>query len=143
MACTPDTIARIRDSFGAQGLMRLLGAEIADIAPGQVTLRLPFRDELTQQMGYFHAGGTSALADTAGGYAGLTLFGADDEVLTTEFKLNLLNPANGDWLEARGRVIKPGRTLCICQLDVHSCTDAARVHVAVGLQTLIRVRRSN
>ncbi|MCB6574883.1 PaaI family thioesterase, partial [Phascolarctobacterium faecium] len=69
---TPDTIARIEDSFRDQGLMRHLGAEIAAIRPAEVTLRLPFRPELTQQMGYFHAGATTALADSAGGYAALT-----------------------------------------------------------------------
>lgn len=136
---SPQTIARIEDSFRAQGLMRHLGAEIAAIRPGEVVLRLPFRAELTQQMGYFHAGGTTALADSAGGYAALTLFPEGQDVLTTEFKLNLLNPAQGDALEATGRVVKSGRTLSVCQLDVHALRDGARVHVATGLQTLIGV----
>ncbi|MFN3526823.1 MAG: PaaI family thioesterase, partial [Paracoccus sp. (in: a-proteobacteria)] len=96
--------------------------------------------QLTQQHGYFHAGGTAAIADSAGGYAAFTLFPPGFNVLTTEFKLNLLNPATGDWLEAQGRVIKPGRTLTICQLDVWGVTGGgARQHVATGLQTLIRV----
>ena len=129
---TPDTIARIEDSFRNQGLMRHLGAEIAAIRPAEVTLRLPFRPELTQQMGYFHAGATTALADSAGGYAALTLFPQGDDVLTTEFKLNLLNPI--------GRVVKAGRTLTVCQLDVHAVDGSARTHVATGLQTLICVR---
>jgi uncharacterized protein (TIGR00369 family) len=137
---TPDTIARIEDSFRDQGLMRHLGAEIAAIRPAEVTLRLPFRPELTQQMGYFHAGATTALADSAGGYAALTLFAQGDDVLTTEFKLNLLNPAQGDWLEAIGQVVKAGRTLTVCQLDVHAVDGSARTHVATGLQTLICVR---
>ncbi|WP_240768952.1 PaaI family thioesterase [Paracoccus liaowanqingii] len=134
---TPRTIARIKASFGAQGLMRHLGATIAAIRSGEVVLHLPYRAELTQQMGYFHAGGTSALADTAGGYAALTLFPEGHEVLTTEFKLNLLNPARGERLEAVGRVIKPGRTLTVCQLDVFAVEGEARTHVATGLQTLI------
>lgn len=138
-ALSPRTIARIEDSFAAQGLMRHLGAEIAAIRPGEVVLRLPFRPELTQQMGYFHAGGTAALADSAGGYAALTLFPEGQDVLTTEFKLNLLNPAQGEALEATGRVVKSGRTLTVCQLDVHALRDAGRVHVATGLQTLIGV----
>ncbi len=137
---TPRTIARIEDSFRNQGLMYHLGAEIAEIRPAEVTLRLPFRPELTQQMGYFHAGATTALADSAGGYAALTLFPEGDDVLTTEFKLNLLNPAQGDWLEATGRVVKAGRTLTVCQLDVHAVDGTARTHVATGLQTLICVR---
>ena len=133
------TVDRIRDSFARQGLMSLLGAELDQIKAGLVTIRLPFRQELTQQHGYFHAGGTASIADSAGGYAGFTLFPENTSVLTVEFKLNLVNPAQGDWLEAEGRVIKPGRTLTICQLDVWGVTPERRTHVATGLQTLIRV----
>ncbi|MBM3603435.1 MAG: PaaI family thioesterase [Alphaproteobacteria bacterium] len=120
--------------------MAHLGAEIAWLRPGEVTLRLPFRHQLTQQHGYFHAGGTAALADSAGGYAAFTLFPDDHDVLTTEFKLNLLNPAQGDWLEATGRVVKPGRTLTVCQLDVWGIGADSRIHIATGLQTLICIR---
>lgn len=137
----PDaTAARIRNSFARQGLMGLLGAELAQVKAGLVTIRLPFRPELTQQHGYFHAGGTASVADSAGGYAGFTLFPDDSSVLTVEFKLNLMNPAQGDHLEAVGRVIKPGRTLTICQLDVWGVTPDRRIHVATGLQTLICVQ---
>lgn len=135
----PEIRARLEASFAAQGLMAHLGARIADIAPGCVTLHLPAGPHLTQQHGYFHAGGTAAIADSAGGYAAFTLFPPGFNVLTTEFKLNLLSPAQGDHLEATGRVIKPGRTLTICQLDVWGVTGAVRRHVATGLQTLIRV----
>lgn len=137
----PHIARRVQESFDRQGLMALLGASIAEIRPGEVRLRLPFKPELSQQHGYFHAGGTSALADTAGGYAGLTLFPEGSEVLTVEFKLNLINPAQGDHLEAVGRVIKSGRTLTICQLDVWGVTTEGRAHVATGMQTLIRVAR--
>ncbi|MCF3935723.1 PaaI family thioesterase [Acuticoccus sp. M5D2P5] len=128
---------RVHDSFARQGLMAHLGAHIVDVAPGLVTIRMPFREELTQQHGYFHAGGTSAIADSAGGYAGLTMFPADSSVLTVEFKINLIAPAEGDALEAVGRVIKSGRTLTICQLDVYGIKGETRTHVAVGQQTLI------
>lgn len=137
----PDAIVdRITESFARQGLMRHLGAELADVKAGLVTIRLPFRPELTQQHGYFHAGGTSSIADTAGGYAGFTLFPEESSVLTVEFKLNLLNPGQGDWLQAVGRVVKPGRTLTVCQLDVWGIGPNRRVHVATGLQTLICVK---
>ena len=136
----PAAVTRVRDSFARQGLMALLGAELADVRAGLVTIRLPFRPELTQQHGYFHAGGTASIADSAGGYAGLTLFPEGASVLTVEFKLNLINPAQGDFLEATGRVVKPGRTLTICQLDVWGVGAAGRIHVATGLQTLIQVR---
>jgi uncharacterized protein (TIGR00369 family) len=137
----PDAIVdRITESFARQGLMRHLGAELAHVKAGLVTIRLPFRAELTQQHGYFHAGGTSSIADTAGGYAGFTLFPEESSVLTVEFKLNLLNPGQGDWLQAVGRVVKSGRTLTVCQLDVWGIGPDRRVHVATGLQTLICVK---
>jgi uncharacterized protein (TIGR00369 family) len=137
----PDaTLDRIRDSFARQGLMSLLGAKLEEVKAGVVTIRLPFRPELTQQHGYFHAGGTASIADSAGGYAGFTLFPEDSSVLTVEFKLNLINPAQGEYLEAVGRVVKPGRTLTICQLDVWGITPERKIHVATGLQTLICVQ---
>lgn len=135
----PASQQRVQDSFGQQGLMRLLGAELAQVSAGLVTIALPFRPELTQHHGYFHAGSSSTIADTAGGYAAATLFPAGSSVLTVEFKLNLIRPAEGQRLEATGRVIKPGRTLTICQLDVWGVTGENRTHCATGLQTLIRV----
>lgn len=133
-------IRRVQESFNRQGLMAHLGAELKDVRAGEVTIQLPFRPELTQQHGYFHAGGTSTIADTAGGYAGYTLFPEGSAVLTVEFKLNLINPACGQRLEAIGRVIKPGRTLTICRLDVWALDKEQRIHVATGSQTLIRVQ---
>lgn len=128
---------RVRDSFAQQGLMTHLGAQLHEVRRGVVIIRMPFRPELTQQHGYFHAGGLSAIADSAGGYAGLTLFPEGSNVLTVEFKLNLLNPAQGEYVEAIGRVIKGGRTLTVCQLEVTSVTEVRRLQVALGQQTLI------
>lgn len=132
-------VARLESNFAAQGLMRHLGAEIVSIRCGEVVLRLPARPELTQQQGYFHAGATAALADSAGGYAAYTLFEPGEQVLTTEFKLNLLNPAKGEAIEAMGRIVKSGRHLSVCQLDVWAEERGERVHVATGLQTLMRM----
>jgi len=128
---------RVRDSFDRQGLMRHLGATLAVVEPGEVHITLPFRDELTQQHGYFHAGATTTIADTAGGFAGFTLFPAGSSVLTVEFKVNLIAPARGDHLEAVGRVIRSGRTLTICHLEVYAVHAEQRVLVAVGQQTLM------
>ena len=127
----------IHDSFSRQGLMRHLGAELHEVSRGRVSIRLPFSENLTQQHGYFHAGGTSAIADSAGGYAGFTLFPPDSSVLTVEFKINLLAPAQGDYLEAVGAVVRSGRTLTICQLEVFGVTAKGRAQVALGQQTLI------
>lgn len=132
-----DVEQRIRDSFQRQGLMAHLGATVKEVRHGLVTIRMPFRPELSQQHGYFHAGGTSAIADSAGGYAGFTLFPQDSSVLTVELKVNLLNPAQGDALEAVGKVVKAGRTLTICQLEVFAHNARGRSLVAIGQQTLI------
>ncbi|MFJ9924126.1 PaaI family thioesterase [Streptomyces rubiginosohelvolus] len=139
---SPAVQKRIRDSFDRQGLMAHLGARITHIGPGRVHIVLPARPEVTQQHGYIHAGATSAIADSAGGYAALTLFDEDSEVLTVEYKINLLAPAAGTHLEAIGTVLKPGRTLTVCQLEVHGIQDdSTRKLVANGQQTLIRVNR--
>src|SRR5690606_25492558 len=92
---------------------------------------------LTQQHGFFHAGATSSIADSAGGYAGYTLFPENSSVLTIEFKINLVAPAKGDLLEATGKVVRSGRTLTICQLEVHAIEGEERTLVAVGQQTLM------
>jgi uncharacterized protein (TIGR00369 family) len=131
--------ARIHASFDRQGLMRLLGASLTAIEPGRVQITLPRRPEVSQQHGYVHAGATSAIADSAGGYAALTVMPATSEVLTVEYKLNLLAPAAGDLLEAIGTVLRPGRTLTVCRLEVFSVDHDQRTLVAAGQQTLIRV----
>ncbi|HEV7147698.1 MAG TPA: PaaI family thioesterase [Pedococcus sp.] len=135
----PEVAARIRDSFERQGLMRHLGARLSHIGPGRVHIVLPSRPEVSQQHGYVHAGATSAIADSAGGYAALTLFPTDADVLTVEYKINLVAPAAGDHLEAIGLVRKSGRTLTVCDLDVFGVTDGRRSLVATGQQTLIRI----
>ncbi|WP_369188059.1 PaaI family thioesterase [Streptomyces sp. R08] len=139
---SPAVRKRVQDNFDRQGLMSHLGALVAHIGPGRVHLVLPVRPEVTQQHGYVHAGATSAIADSAGGYAALTLFDEESEVLTVEYKINLLAPAAGDHLEAIGTVLKPGRTLTVCQLEVYGVhPDGTRKLVANGQQTLIRVNR--
>ncbi|MGW7247964.1 PaaI family thioesterase [Streptomyces decoyicus] len=136
---SPEVRKRIQDSFDRQGLMSHLGARITHIGPGRVHIVLPSRPEVTQQHGYFHAGATSAIADSAGGYAAHTLFPEGTEVLTVEYKINLLAPAVGDRIEAVGTVLKPGRTLTVCQLEVFGVQGGQRKLVANGQQTLIRV----
>ncbi|WP_194815113.1 PaaI family thioesterase [Nocardia sp. XZ_19_385] len=134
---TAEVRARIEESFARQGLMRHLGARLAHVAPGRVHIVLPNRPEVTQQHGYIHAGATSAIADSAGGYAGFTLFPENSSVLTVEYKINLLAPASGDYLEAVGTVLKPGRTLTICNLEVFAIQGDQRTLIATGQQTLI------
>ena len=119
--------------------MRTLQAELADVAPGYCEIRLPFREALSQQHGFFHAGATAAIADSAGGYAAYTLMGPRDSILSVEYKINLLAPARGDLLIARGRVLRPGRRLTVCQVDVAVRRDGEETLCAILLQTLARL----
>jgi uncharacterized protein (TIGR00369 family) len=133
----PDFEARVRDSFSRQGIMALIGAALTRVEPGLVEIALPYRADLCQQHGFFHAGVTSTIADSAGGYAAFSLFPAEASVLTTEFKINLLAPADGESLRALGRVIKPGRTLTVCEVEVFALRDGAEKLCAKLLQSLM------
>jgi uncharacterized protein (TIGR00369 family) len=133
----PDYENRVRDSFARQGAMRLLGARLTEVRPGYCVIELPYRLDLTQQHGYVHAGIVSAIADSAGGYAGFSLFPADASVLTVEYKLNLLAPAGGERLIAQAEVVKAGRTLAITRGEVYAETGSKRTLCAIMQQTLI------
>ena len=132
-----DYAARVRESFARQGAMGLIGARMIELRPGHCTIDMAHRANLTQQHGYIHAGIVSALVDTAGGFAGYTLFPADSSVLTVEFKLNLLAPAAGERLIAIGEVIRLGRTLVITRGEVYAETAGTRVLCALMQQTLM------
>jgi uncharacterized protein (TIGR00369 family) len=137
VARDPGYAQRVRGSFARQGAMKLIGAEIVALEPGHCAIAIVPRPEILQQHGYVHAGIIATIVDTAGGYAGFTLFPADSSVLTVEFKLNLLAPATGDRLVAEGFVVKPGRTLAITRGEVHAERDGKRTLVALMQQTLI------
>lgn len=133
----PGFAARVRASFARQGAMKTLGAELVAVEPGYCAIALVPRPEVAQQHGYVHAGVVGAIADSAGGYAGFTLFPVGASVLTVEFKINLLAPAAGERLLAEGFVVKPGRTLAICRGEVHAERDGRRTLVAIMQQTLM------
>ena len=130
---------RTRASFARQGAMAHLGAVLERVEPGRVEISLAFRPELSQQHGFFHAGIVSTIADSAGGYAGFTLFPAEAGVLTVEFKINLLAAADGERAIAVGEVIRSGRTLTVCRLDAFVEKSGKRTHCATRLQTLMAV----
>jgi uncharacterized protein (TIGR00369 family) len=133
----PDYAQRVRASFARQGAMTLIGAEMTELAPGYCAISIRPRPEIQQQHGYVHAGIVATLVDSAGGFAGFTLFPADSSVLTVEYKLNLLAPATGDRLVAEGFVVKAGRTLVITRGEVHAEKGGERTLVALMQQTLI------
>jgi uncharacterized protein (TIGR00369 family) len=110
----PNSEARVRASFAKQQFMATLGASLTLVQPGEVCIELPFRADLTQQHGFLHAGVVTSVIDSACGYAALTLMPPDRAVLSVEFKVNLLVPAQGPAFLARGRVVRAGRTLTVC-----------------------------
>jgi uncharacterized protein (TIGR00369 family) len=132
-----DFAERVLDSFTRQGLMKHLGARIAELHPGHVEIRAPHRKELTQQHNYFHAGVSGAIADSACGYAAYTLMPADSSVLTVEYKINLLAPAAGDELIARAHVVRSGKTLKTCAADVYVRKGDTETHCATMLATIM------
>jgi uncharacterized protein (TIGR00369 family) len=135
-----DVEERVRESFARQGYMAAIGAELVHVAAGEVDIELPFSDRLTQQDGYLHAGVVAGATDSACGYAALTTMDAGSEVLTVEFKINLLAPAAGERLVARGRVLRTGRTLTVCRGDAVTISEGREQHVATLTATLIAIR---
>ena len=133
----PDWEARVRASFDRQKVMALIGARLTDLRPGYCEIRLPYREDLSQQNGYFHAGIISTVVDSAGGYAGFTLMPAGSDVLSVEFKLNLLSPGDGELLVATGEVLKSGKNLVIARGEVYVTNSGRITHCATMQQTLM------
>ena len=130
---------RTRESFARQGIMAHIGAVLDVVRPGHVEISLPFLPQLSQQHGFFHAGVISTIADSAGGYAGFTLFAPDAGILTVEFKINLLAAADGERAIAVGDVIRSGRTLTVCRIEAFVEKGGRRTHCATGTQTLMSI----
>jgi uncharacterized protein (TIGR00369 family) len=130
---------RIRQSFAAQSMMVTLGAELVQIAEGAVHIKAPILPCSRQQQGFGHAGLTFSIGDSAAGYSALSLLPLDSEVVTAETKINLLAPARGDFLIAKGRVLKPGRRLVVVAADVFAVTGDAKVLIAVLQGTMVPV----
>ena len=135
-----DIAARIRASFAKQGLMRTLGAELGAISAGAVEIILRPTPAITQQHGFVHGGAVAAIADTAAGYAALSLTPIGTGVLTTEFKINLVAPAAGERIIARGRVVKPGRTLTLAQTDVFAENDGKEKLIALLTASMMTIQ---
>ncbi len=135
----PNFEARVRESFARQGLMETLGASIAHVSLGGVDIALSPSPAVSQQHGFVHAGAVASIADSAAGYAALTLMPPGAGVLTAEFKINLLAPAVGERILARGRVVKAGRTLTLAQADVFAEREGQEKLIAVLTATLMTI----
>lgn len=136
---SPEAIQRIQDSFAAQSMMATLGASLEAVGSGDIRISAPILPGARQQQGFGHAALTFALGDTAAGYAALSVLPLDNEVVTAEIKINLLAPARGDRLLAIGKVVKPGKRLCVVTSDVFAETDGTRKLIAVLQGTMVPV----
>ena len=136
----PDFEKRVRESFARQTFMGTLGATLTRVEPGAVEIRLPVRPEVSQQHGFVHAGAVAAIGDSACGYAALSLMQVDTGVLAVEYKINLMAPAVGEILIARGRVVRAGRTLSVCQAEIVALAGGTERVVALLVSTVMTVR---
>lgn len=142
MALTPQNSEferLVRESFERQRVMRTLGARLTGVAPGEVGIELSYSEALTQQHGFLHAGVVTAALDSACGYAAFSLMPAGAGVLSVEFKVNLLAPAKGDVLIARGRVLRAGRTISVCQAEGIMRSGSQETPIATMLATMMTV----
>jgi uncharacterized protein (TIGR00369 family) len=141
-APNPSFAQDVERSFARQAIMNLIGARLSLIEPGVIEITLPYRADLTQQQGFLHAGVVTTIADSACGYAAYSLMPAGSEVLSVEFKVNLLRPARGESFVARAEVIKAGRTLTVVRADVFGMAgNGDRELVATMQGTMIAVRK--
>jgi len=136
----PSYEARVRASFARQRVMDTIGARLVRVEPGEVELELPFREDLTQQHKFLHAGIVTTLVDSACGYAALSLMDSESAVLSVEYKVNLLAPAVGERMRAVGRVVKPGRTLLVCSGEVIAIAGETETVVTLMQATMMAVR---
>jgi uncharacterized protein (TIGR00369 family) len=120
----PNFEQRVRASFAKQAAMRMLGVTMESVTPGTVELTIPFREDLTQQHGFLHAGIVAAVVDSACGYAALSLMEPGVAVLSVEFKVQLLAPARGAWFRARGQVVRAGRNLTVVSGEMQAFASA-------------------
>ena len=137
-----DFEARVRASFARQRVMGTIGARLLRVAPGEVEIGLAFREDLTQQHGYLHAGIVAAVVDSACGYAAMSLAPGGAEVLSIEFKLSLLSPARGESFVARARVKRAGRNVTVCAGDLYALEGESEKAVATMLATMMTTSRS-
>ncbi|HIJ64228.1 MAG TPA: PaaI family thioesterase [Rhodospirillaceae bacterium] len=135
----PEFRRRVTDDFERQQVMKTLGIVLTRLAPGEVDLEFPFDDRLTQQHNFIHAGIIATALDSACGYAAFTLMEAGSEVLTIEFKTNLLSPAIGERFAFRAKVVRSGRTVSVSEGRAYAITGAGEKLVATMTATLMAV----
>ena len=131
--------ARVRQSFGCQPFMAMIGAALRSVEPGRVAIEVPCEDHIAQQHGFIHGGVVGAIADNAAGYAAYSLMDVEDTFLKVEYKLNLLAPAKGDWIVAQAEVLRPGRSLTIVRSDVSAIDGDKETVCATSVVIIIKM----
>ena len=139
----PDYLSKVNDSFTRQKFMQLINAQLIKVEPGFCQINIPYNSNITQQHGFFHAGIVGTLADNAAGYAAFSLMVKNSSILTVEFKLNLISPADGDLLIGKSQVLKYGKTLTICRSDVFVVKNRVEKLCAASQSTLIELQNKN
>jgi uncharacterized protein (TIGR00369 family) len=139
----PEVAERVQSSFDRQAFMKTVGARIVSIRPGQVVIEWPFSSHLTQQHGFLHAGVVAAVADSACGYAALSLMPPGVDVLSVEFKVNLMKPAAGELFRAVGKVIRAGRTLSVCAAEVEARSGEKQTTIAIMQGTMMAMHSAS
>jgi uncharacterized protein (TIGR00369 family) len=132
-----DYAIRVQGSFAKQQFMTSIKAKITRLEPGYCEIKVPYDINLTQQHGFFHAGIVGSVADSAAGYAAFSLMDKNSSILSVEFKLNLISPADGMFLIGKSNVLKYGKTLTICRSEVYVMKDGVEKLCAASQSTLI------
>lgn len=135
----PDFAQRVRASFARQGAMHTIGATLSSVTPGEVTIELPWAQALTQQHGFLHAGIVATALDSACGYSASSLMPAEAAVLTIEYKINLMAPANGRRFRMVGEVVKPGRTITVTEGRAYAIDGSQEKLIATMSATMMTV----
>ena len=133
----PSAAARVRASFERQPAMALIHATLPVVERGRTEIHLPHWAGIEQQHGFVHGGIVGMIADSAAGYAAMSILPADASVLTVEYKMNLVAPADGEQLIARGKVVRPGRTLIVTQAEVYALKGGQEKLCALMQQTIM------
>ncbi|MEP1097359.1 MAG: PaaI family thioesterase [Cyclobacteriaceae bacterium] len=128
---------RVKEGFEKQSFMQHIGAQLTDVGEGYVQIEVSYDDRLLQQHGFYHGGVVATLADNASGFAGYTLMSENEQPLSIEFKINLLNPAKGEKLIAKAKVLKNGRRIKVCEVNVYGLQDGEEKHCAVAIVSVI------
>ncbi|WP_275100030.1 PaaI family thioesterase [Sedimenticola hydrogenitrophicus] len=136
----PDYVQRVREAFAGQAMLAALGVELCRIEPGFCELQLPYRQDISQNHGYFHGGAIATLADVSGGFAGWSLLPEGMWIVTVEYKTNMVAPGRGERLIGRGRVVRAGRSLTTTEIEILAVEQGREMLCATALQTLMAVR---